>query len=393
MELAVGGGDKYWVEARFAKQAPKASTELITWRRVWVQMLHMAGLDTAIKNRTKNSIFKARDEYKKHFIELRVIPPVEIDAKQVVGDDHVWDDLAVKMASRLGYANSPAAAKDPYGIGVIIGNWAAYDDVILRDQKVTLTKDIASQHVIIDVGEVNPWAYLVHGDDWKNHDWVEATYGKRRIFKTTSYKVDPSLCRPIAEIGSDLPIRKVEVDLSQYAPTKGKTKGRLDLKIKGIKALREGTSWPGTNLIAIFCKDAPKKSIRTTMIHEIGHHVGMVPNPDGTWPTESRGIDKPGDYYEGHGHNGPHCQKGVPMDLRGEDFMEIVGRDDDDEDLQRFKPKCVMFGSTDASTVEHFCDACRRALRRIDMTHGWPAKLDKLRGKTLPSVPTNDSNS
>ncbi len=111
-----------------------------------------------------------------------------------------------------------------------------------------------------------------------------------------------------------------------------------------------------------------------------------APNP---WSKEACGIDKPVDYYFGHGHNGPHCMQGVPYDLKGydNDFMEISNRDPSDPDLQRLKPQCIMFGSTEDSKKEEFCPSCARALRRIDLTDGWPVNLGRFEGKVLPPDP------
>ena len=119
--------------------------------------------------------------------------------------------------------------------------------------------------------------------------------------------------------------------------------------------MRGGLSFPGGNLICVCTKAWWKENDvaiqSSTLVHEMGHKVGMVSNGTGKLP------DKVETFYEAKGHVGPHCF----FDLGDQaTYAGVTGN------------KCVMFGAVGAGSPTAFCVQCIPALSKMDLSAGWP---------------------
>jgi hypothetical protein len=94
-----------------------------------------------------------------------------------------------------------------------------------------------------------------------------------------------------------------------------------------------------------------------TLVHEVGHKVGMVPDGQHLLPKAPTTLygDTP---HNQQGHQGPHCSLGA----------NYVGG------YWSGAPACVMFGANGAFTgnvLNHapptFCGECEQALRKMDL--------------------------
>lgn len=89
-----------------------------------------------------------------------------------------------------------------------------------------------------------------------------------------------------------------------------------------------------------------------TIIHEVGHALGMV-------PVDEVGIVHTNRYTL----NGSHCASGAP------------NRPTDDQQFHSDKyansGTCVMFGQIPPVPNLNFCGECKAALRKIDLSSGW----------------------
>jgi hypothetical protein len=90
-----------------------------------------------------------------------------------------------------------------------------------------------------------------------------------------------------------------------------------------------------------------------TMIHELGHKVGMVADGTGKLPDAVTSL-----YNSSQGHVGNHCYKG-----------NASGQARYDSSSDHSKSKCVMYGATNGKSA--FCANCKPALRKMDLSDGW----------------------
>ena len=94
-----------------------------------------------------------------------------------------------------------------------------------------------------------------------------------------------------------------------------------------------------------------------TLVHEIGHQVGMVPGE-----RALSGLAQGKHHYLGLGHVGNHCHNGCDL------------KDDIDKDNNKWngnareKSRCVMFGS--ANGKESFCSECAMQVRKVNLSEG-----------------------
>ena len=81
-----------------------------------------------------------------------------------------------------------------------------------------------------------------------------------------------------------------------------------------------------------------EKERSATLVHEIGHFIGMVPKGQSS-------------YYTKHGHRGPHCSTGLSQPQLA--LPSYAGKGG----------TCVMFGENSHYREDTFCDACKPSIR------------------------------
>lgn len=131
------------------------------------------------------------------------------------------------------------------------------------------------------------------------------------------------------------------------------TTGTITLTVNWVDRSIAGISFSGTNLICI-----GKTSQEETVIHEMGHKIGMV--VEGT----DKQPDKVKTFYEGRGHGRRHCYYGASKVW----WNLLKKKKYTPEDSK--KADCVMYGLICKKT--EFCKHCRRAVRKLDLSkNGW----------------------
>ena len=89
-----------------------------------------------------------------------------------------------------------------------------------------------------------------------------------------------------------------------------------------------------------------------SIIHELGHCVGMVANPAET------NLDTHGFHYS---HNGDHCRNGLAQTAANDGPSYQTQANQDAPGL------CVMFGFTsNVNPRLAFCDECEKVMKKID---------------------------
>lgn len=138
--------------------------------------------------------------------------------------------------------------------------------------------------------------------------------------------------------------------------------GRLILRVRLMESAAAGAAFYDTNLLCVAAL-SPFEPVtmnyqQETLVHEIGHLIGMVPS-GGMGPGPS-GRSRHGFVQA---RQGPVLLFPVrqPLPLRPA--------------RQRADPShtgaCVMFGG-DCQSIR-YCVHCAKAVRKVDMSNGWPS--------------------
>lgn len=196
--------------------------------------------------------------------------------------------------------------------------------------------------------------YLWHGFD-ANEDLVKSWF---KSFKVVLLHADEKTTEKIVLTSSQVAISDAPAIQGQY----GHREVRLTLGIANPGAVKyvfgaeltvDVTSWKAGftefNTIVVATgsewQRRPDPDILRTLIHEIGHLTGMVP--------EARGASH---YYNGKGHRGQHCSTGLTFNT-----------------VWTGTPQCVMFGGPGTAAgakPSTFCSAgvggnCAEVLRKL----------------------------
>ena len=113
-----------------------------------------------------------------------------------------------------------------------------------------------------------------------------------------------------------------------------------------------GSSTKNLLLIAAYNPAArPEDKMNQTMVHEIGHALGMCAD-EITIPGIADVKVEHGRSYKGRGHSGGHCAKGVADADYDDPTVSLSG-----------KPgTCVMFGEGGDDRLRSYCDLCQKLL-------------------------------
>lgn len=111
-----------------------------------------------------------------------------------------------------------------------------------------------------------------------------------------------------------------------------------------------GVSYNTTNLVAVATRveweDRPVDRMSQTIVHEVGHKIGMVPKGG------AGELDAHAQQYTQRTHQGSHCAQGANWD-----GTRWSG-----------SPICVMFGSSWDSRKGQFCPICSPLVRKLDLS-------------------------
>ena len=346
-DLAVGcaGKDAYAIRATGDGTA-HTGPFLGCVRLVWLQELKMKGAPAA------TTLASTRGEYAKAGILVEQLAAEEVDRLENISADPA-DTTALKDKARAAYGKSKAKDKEPYVVAVAYTDHLAVKDAGKEIQLSDVRAGPGRSDVVVDVVDAangnrvkSLWNDIVTGEGW----FVSARFVKEGgTSPADEVAIPQASCTALPAAGSDK--TQVQVKVSDLSVPSG-TKGTIVLKVNWVNRMRAGLSIPGGNLVVICTRawwraesDADQNS---TLVHELGHHLGMVPDGGGT------GLDATPNQYTGKGHVGSHCHTGVPDQAS---YASAAGT-------------CVMFG---ASGNMAFCPDCAKAACKVDVSKGWTA--------------------
>jgi len=347
--LTVAGNDNYTLSATDAKgKTVKSSGSISTKRFFYYVELKMKGLKSVA-----TSLTTFETEFVRNYMKLEGLAAVEMKHMQNIstGDSNTFKSLA-----RKSYDISTAGTKEPYCVAI------GYTDHLAVKNNGTLEKtkiefgigkpkvDISIKGKGLKVNKVQKralWRGIVKSEDW----FINCKY--KLDGKAKWEDIPEEKCTAKQRVGYPKGYCDVvEIDVKELP----KGKGAIRLEVNWVDRMRGGLSFGGGNLVCI-CTRAWWQAKTTlsqnqTLIHEVGHKVGMVSDGSGNLPK------KVATHYAAKGHVGNHCYNG---NAKGESNYNTKEA--------RKKSTCVMFGTVNGKTK--FCEKCHPTVRKLDISKGW----------------------
>jgi hypothetical protein len=370
--LPAAGGDKFLVEAKHKGTVVESTKTVVTRRRLFYQNSNMQGI-------TAGDVSGMETEYwapRKYWIKLKQKAAGTIPFIKGLYTDSGGTNNYIDFIRSAKPTWSLEARKD-HAFMLVWVNYIATQGV--KDLTQTVNAKIPSKmwtwnwaglSFEFDVGEWL-WYGIVDAHD-ASQDWLESIQvdftdkagvvsrvnipkdrvtiaGNKRFAYGGYHKVNVNLTAP---------------DLAGVRNRFTANEGTLTfvMRFKTAVGWTNGFSFNGVNMITVADKaswqdssDAVKKY---TLNHEFGHKIGMVADGVGRAP------DKPGTYYTGQNHQGPHCSNGAA-------FSAAAGWSG--------SPICVMFGADGvfngavlSSAPPTYCGTCQPVVRKLDLSAGMP---------------------
>ena len=313
----------------------------------FVVEVKMQGLDS-----TAGTIDILKGEFRRHCIDILNLGEEEVAHRSNISTNEDLDKFteeAMKVCSKYKEYDSHL---------VRIG----YTDHLADKMELLVDDDgepinTNQKDVEITVKDTNDTTYSL----WKginDEDWfVSCTFIDARTKKR--YDIPQEACTPLTNDG--VRYKTVKVEISRLFQEIGSVSGELDLKVNVVKGMSGGVSRGNKGIIAVctraWWKKISPEGMGQTLVHEIGHQVGMVPGE-----RALSGLAQGKHHYLGLGHVGNHCHNGCDL------------KDDIDKDNNKWngnareKSRCVMFGA--ANGKESFCSECAMQVRKVDLSEG-----------------------
>lgn len=349
--VSPAGRDKFVFEATDSGGQTVSTGNLEVMRLIYYIELKMRSLTSCA-----NNLSIVEQEYAKHNIKLVKLPAVEMEYIPNIGRG---EGAKLLQKAEKAYASSKAIEKQPYVIAIAYTSHLAVKKQNHRIIEPSIKVGPGCAPVVIDiVGEAassdSPVDfYLWQGlndDNW----FVSARYLKEGGTRADLIQISQDKCTPVLEKASHIKAaRTVSIDVSTLPPSTG----TIELIVDTVEYMRAGVAFEGMNMVCVctevWWKPVDERDQNKTIIHELGHKIGMVPDGRRT------NLDKPSTWYDdAKGHFGNHCFNGLSPNLPRYDG-----------DVDDSKVKCVMFGAmTDKSA---FCANCAPIVCKADLSDGW----------------------
>lgn len=341
--VTLAGGDEFDFEGEDEAGNTVRPDTLVTRRKLYYQIIRMAGAPLPAMASIENEYWKTSDNL---YIKLVPYSPGRTITSRLNVDPTSTVDLnQVKADARAQYDNS----RSPYAIVILVVRKTCYRGWETRTiPGVTFhgVYRLTTRRVLFDIADpaVEYYNYI----RWRSNaggPWHSIP--KARLARSADYDIDIDT-----------------TDLPQGVA------GRLDYKLRVIQAHGMGASFRNYNLILVASErydgsPIPVGSVNMILTHEMGHKIGMVPGP-----PVAHALDTQSTQYTERGHNGRHCYHGTAL------VPTFVPAPGDPPIVPAPTPDCTMFGDM-RNPTGHFCDPCRRSLRKLD-----------LRSTTNPSLRT-----
>jgi len=329
LRVSLAGGDIFLIEVEDRDGNTLQSDEINTRRKLYYQVIRMDG----VKAITAADLTGMENEFwnEKDNIYIKMVqhhPNQTIPSRRNLNADDSTVSSLVESQTRAKYNKS----KNPYSFVVLavrrIGIPKDESGVMKATFDASNTFTLKTIGVLFDV--VDPAEPYFRSLSWRSNTG-------------SVINIPQSRCKRVGR-------NQININTKGFPQTAGILS--YTMRVLGFNAA--GFSSVSDNFTAVASEHAltgaaiPSATIMATLVHEIGHKIGMVPGPRGT-----HALDKQSSYYDGRGHRGGHCHHGAPLLPT---YRKVKG----------IKPDCTMFGDTRSKTAS-FCEECRKSLRKLDL--------------------------
>jgi hypothetical protein len=366
--LKASGGDQYKIEAKYGETVKVGPTILETWRRLFYEPIYMQGIASLGSLSGFEDAF--RNEKEKFNIELKQVGGgKKMKFMKTVG---THNSNEFRAAARRAYT---IGDHQPYAVAVVFCNYLADKVDLVIDDEVEggipgkLFHWNEEYSLTVDVRDGNGKRYLWYGmddaDDRKKEWLIGAEFSPESGGPPIGIPAENVTVAgsPKYSLGgySSVTVKFTEEILQRKLFSTTKLKGTLRLLLNVVDGFSLGWSYNVLNLIVVATKSRWEpldlKDLLPTLVHEMGHKVGMVADGKGNSP------DKPADFYHESadalkydGHVGRHCKKGCVYHAGSDSWTGAPG--------------CVMFGADAVGSNPApgtFCPECGKIVRKLDL--------------------------
>ncbi len=346
-ELVVGGGYEFIAQAKDAKGKTVKTGKLTTKRKFYYVEAKMTGLSSILSSTTP-----VDSEYKKHHCEAVKLDALAIPHQENIGSS---TDSATLSSNIVSAINAEVSIKEKNKYLLVV---AYTDHLAVKNSNVAIFKmgvNVGPEQANVEIpvtarGLRSPnavatrylWHDLVEGESW----FVSAKFVK----DSGGEVVIPQ--DKVSHGGNGNYWNKVVVDVTGLEAASGK----VEVTINVVDRMRGGLALGGANQTCVctraWWRDSVGAKQECTIIHELGHKLGMVATGSGISP------DKHDTHYENKGHVGNHCFSGCE-----------AGQDSHAGSDNLAASNCVIFGSVNQKNA--YCDNCQESAKKIDFSAGF----------------------
>jgi type VI secretion system secreted protein VgrG len=365
--LPAAGGNEFKVKAKLKKTVVEAEKILTVRRKLFYQVMQMTGLTAGATGGMEQAFWNPG---KKYYIKMKReggVPSIAMIHNLDSNTEHNNFINAARAAFSL-------KSKGECSYAIVFVNYIASPGEFV--QRANIPVDLGSKlfnkgsgtEVTVPVDHFL-WHDIDPADDLAKKWLKGGTVAFQEAGSTTwrniplnpdDFSVDTS--SPAYTYGGHKKIKiRLETSVGQYWFSRKKGTLRVNLRLGAPRGWTNGFAYNNLPLIAIakkvVWKDQPGNTLAYTLVHEVGHKVGMVPDGQHLKPKAPSTL-----YGETatnqKGHQGPHCSLGAV-------YSGVYWSG---------APACVMFGANGAyagTVLNHapdtFCGECAQALRKMDL--------------------------
>lgn len=337
------------------------STEVVeTVRRLYLQEIMLPGPEALPR---PHGFQPTATEYARHGVDVLQLPPVSTPGD--ANSDVFTEDGEARLRQLAGsvYPRSQGPSHAPYTIVVChvdrLASMLPVQPIYVQASAGPGAPDKEVQFVSADGNVSFLWHNIEPNVDWFLEclfEYTDPAAGVRRV------PVARDRLTPLPyDAAEPKACHAVNIRLAGLLPIPAT--GRLILRVRLMESAAAGAAFYDTNLLCVAAL-SPFEPVtmnyqQETLVHEIGHLIGMVPSgpewaqahPDEA-DMDSSKLDKGPFFYSQMGN---HCHFGLPASQADPSHTGA----------------CVMFGG-DCQSIR-YCVHCAKAVRKVDMSNGWPS--------------------
>jgi len=377
VSVTAAGGDRFHVEAECDQGHTQQTPPIEVWRRLYLQEVKMRGTPAA------DSVQACKNEFSRHKIAFAALPAQMMPRVANIGEGTAGRAQKQRFlrAARQAYNRSTSARqKEPYVIAVAYTDHLAVlrSDAPFSGAYTFGMAGVSTKELLLRDGSrpVCLWMDIAEDGDDDDVDWyvsarfiADSAYHsvlprRYRQFDIPRSRITPT---PLPSSSPTYPVSnsrcdRVNIDMSGLIPDSyGTVVGTVRVVFNVVDRFRCGIALSDGNLVCVctraFWREIPADQQNETMVHEIGHKLGMV--ADGT--AARCNVDRVPSQYTGRGHRGSHCSTGAGAPA-GARYSAT----------ESANSTCVMFGSVNGHI--QFCPGahqCAEAVKKVDLRTGW----------------------